>query len=60
MNPIDNQEKTLYKDGSNTIKMAIDCPPKLALDKFSYVDFFKLARITKRLIILGRLCFSLA
>ena len=46
MNPIDNQEKTLYEDGSSTIKMAIDCLPKLALDKSSYVDFFKLAQIT--------------
>ena len=44
---------------SNTIKTAIGYPPKLALDKVSYVIFYKLAQITKKLIILGRLCFSL-
>ena len=45
---IDNQEKTLYKDVSNTIKTAIGYPPKLALDKISYVNFCKLTRITKK------------
>ena len=53
---MNEQDKTLYKDGSNTIKTAIDYPPKFALDKFSYV---KSAQVMKKLIILGRLCFSL-
>ena len=45
---IDDQEKPLYKDVSNTIKTAISYPPKLALDKISYVNVCKLARITKK------------
>ena len=36
---INDQDKTLNKDGSNTIKTAIDYPRKLALDKFSHVTF---------------------
>ena len=44
----------------NTIKTAIGWPPKLALDKVSYVNFFILAQIMKKFIISGRLCFSLA
>ena len=40
---MDNQGKTLYKDVSNTIKTAIGYLLKLALDKISYVNFFKLA-----------------
>ena len=43
----------------NTIKTAIDYPPKFALRKVKYVSFLKLAQITKTLIISGRLCFSL-
>ena len=34
---------------SNTIKTAIDYPPKLALGQFSYVNCFKLAQITKKI-----------
>ena len=56
---MNDQDKTLYKDVSNIIKTAINYPPKLAMDKVSYVNFFKLAQITKNMIILGRLCFSL-
>ena len=56
---MDDQDKALYGNVSNTIKIAIDYPPKLALDKVSYLKFFKLAQIPKKLIILGRLCFSL-
>ena len=56
---MDDQDKTLYTDVSNTIKTAIGYLLKLALDKISYVNFFKLAQITKKLILLGRLCFSL-
>ena len=44
---------------SNTFKTAIGHPPKLALEKVSYVNFYKLAQITKKLIISSRLCFSL-
>ena len=47
---MDNQGKTLYKDVSNTIKSAIGYLLKLALDKISYVNFFKLAQITQKLI----------
>ena len=56
---MNDQDKTLYKDVSNIIKTAINYPPKLAMDKVSYVNFFKLAQITKNMIILGRLCLSL-
>ena len=35
INPINDQEKTLYKNAPNTIKTAMDYPPKLALDKVS-------------------------
>ena len=59
INPINDQDKTLYKNMSNTIKTAIDYPPKLALDKISYVMFYKLEKITKHLVISGKLCFSL-
>ena len=51
--------KTLDKDMFHTIKAAIDYPPKLALDKVSYVNFCKLAQITKKYIILGRMCLPL-
>ena len=40
INPINDQDKTLYKDVSNIIKTAINYPPKLALDKISCVIFF--------------------
>ena len=40
INPINDQDKTLYKGGSNTIKTAINYSPKLALGKISYVSFF--------------------
>ena len=56
---MDDQDKTLYKDVSNSIKTAIGYPPKLASDKTSYVNFFKLAQITKKMIISGMLCFCL-
>ena len=49
LNPINDQDKTLYKDVSNTIKTAIDYPPKLTLGQFSYVNCFKLAQITKKI-----------
>ena len=59
-NPINDQDKTLYKDVSNTNKIAMDYPPKLALHKISYVIFFKLEKITEKLIILVKLCLSLS
>ena len=48
INPINDQGRTLYKDVFNIIKTASDYPPKLALDKVSYVNFLKLAQITKK------------
>ena len=56
---MNDQDKTLYKDVSNTIKTAIDYPSKLTLDKVIYVNFFKLAQITNKMIISSRLWFSL-
>ena len=56
---MDAQDKTLYKDVSSTIKTAIGYPPKLALDKISYVNLCKLVQITKKMMILGRLFFFL-
>ena len=56
---MNDQEKTLYKDVSNVIKTAIGYPPKLTLDKIIYVNFFKLAQITNKMIISRRLWFSL-
>ena len=56
---INDQHKTLHKVVSNTIKNANGYPPEFALDKISRVNFCKLAQITKKLIISGRLCFSL-
>ena len=48
---MDDQDKTLYKDVSNTIKTAIGCSPKLALDKISDEHFFKLAQIMNKMTI---------
>ena len=48
INPINDQDKTLYKNMSNTIKTAIDYPPKLALDKISYIIFFLIGKIKKK------------
>ena len=45
---MDDQDKTLYKDVSNTIKTAVGYQPILALDKISYVNFCKQAQITKK------------
>ena len=56
---INDQHKTLHKVVSNTIKNANGCPLEFALDKISCVNFCKLAQITKKLIISGRLCLSL-
>ena len=39
----DDLDKNLGKDVSNTIKTAIGYPPELALDKISYINFYKLA-----------------
>ena len=39
---MDEQDKNVYKDVSNTIRTTIDYPPKLSLDKISYVIFFKI------------------
>ena len=44
INSINNQDETLYKDVSNTIKTVINYPPKLASDKICYVIFFKLEK----------------
>ena len=55
----DDLDKNLGKDVSNTIKTAIGYPPELALDKISYINFYKLAQITKKLIISVMLCFPL-
>ena len=48
---MDDQDKSLYKDVSNTIQTAISYPPKLALDKISDVNFCKLAQITKKMLL---------
>ena len=48
---MDDQDKTLYKDVSNTIKTAIGCSPKLALDKIRDENFFKLAQIMNKMTI---------
>ena len=37
---LDDQDKTFYKNVSNTTKTAISYPPKLALDKISSVYIF--------------------
>ena len=55
----DDLEKHLDKNVSNTIKTAIRYPLELDLDKISYVNFYKLAQITKKFIISDRLCLSL-
>ena len=55
----DDLNKNLDKDVSNVIETAIGYLPDLALDKISYVNFYKLAQITKKLIISGRLCLPL-
>ena len=47
VNMMDDQDKTLHKDVSNTVKTSIGYPPKLTLGKISHVNFFKLAQITK-------------
>ena len=47
VNMMDDQDKTLYKDVSNTIKTVTGCPPKLALDKISHVNFLKLRKLQK-------------
>ena len=52
-------DKNLDKDAFNNIKTAIGYPSELALCKISCVNFCKLAQITKKLIILGRLCLPL-
>ena len=51
---IDDQDKTLYKVVSNTIKTANGYPPDFDLDKIICVNFCKLAQITKKLIIFGQ------
>ena len=48
VNMKDEQDKTLYKNVSNAIKIVIGYPPKLALNKVSYVNFCKLVQITKK------------
>ena len=48
-------DKNLDKDLFRTNKTAIGYPPKLACNKISYVNFCKLAQITKKQIISGRL-----
>ena len=52
-------DKNLDKDVCHTIKMEIGYPPELAWNRISYVNFFKLTQITKKLIISGRLCLPL-
>ena len=39
VNMMDDQDKALYNNVSDTIKTAIGYPPKLALDKISHVFF---------------------
>ena len=46
--------KNLDKDVFDTIKTAIGYLPKSAWNKISYVNIFKLAQITKKLIISGQ------
>ena len=43
-----DQDKNLDKDVLHTIKTAISYTPKLAWNKTSYVNFCKLAQITKK------------
>ena len=45
---MDDQDKTLYNDVSNTIKTTIGYPPKLALHKISYVKFFNWHKLRKK------------
>ena len=52
-------DKNLDKDVFHTIKTSIGYPAKSAWNKISYVIFCKLAQITKKLIISGRLCLPL-
>ena len=52
-------DKNLDKDVFNNIKTTIGSPPKPALCKISYVNFCKLTQISKKIIILGRLCLPL-
>ena len=47
-------DKNLGKDVFNAIKPAIGYPPESAWNKISYVNFCKLAQITKKMIIPGR------
>ena len=48
VNMMDDQDKALYNNVSNTIKTAIGYPPKLALDKISLVFFFNSEQINKK------------
>ena len=50
-----NTDKNLDKDVFNTIKTAIDYPPKAAWNKITYINFCKLAQIKKTLIISGQI-----
>ena len=52
-------DKHLDKDVFHTTKTAISYPPKSTWNKISYVNFCKLAQITKKLITLVKLCLPL-
>ena len=47
--------KNLDKDVFDIIKTAIGYPPQFAWNKIIYVNFCKLAQITKKMTISGRL-----
>ena len=46
-------DKHLDKDVFHTIKTTISYPPKSDCNKISSMNFFKLAKITKKLVISG-------
>ena len=52
-------DKNLDNDVFHIVKTAIGYLPKLAWNNISHVNFCKLAQITKKLIISGRLCLPL-
>ena len=56
---VDKDKGVLDKDVFHTIETTIGYPPKLAWNKISYVNFCKLAQITKKMIISGSFCLPL-
>ena len=54
-----NVDENFDKDAFNNIKTASVYQPKSTLIKISYANFCKLAQITKKFIILVKLCIPL-